>query len=293
MQRRSACAPGKKWRIIEADCFEALPRLAANSIDSIITDPPYGIGACGREWDRPARLAAACTSSRKRPSGAPPNERFQAFSRAWASACLPALKPGGHLAAFAAPRTFHRLTCGLEEAGYEVRDVLMWLQGQGYPATRVLPDGLGTGLKPAWEPIVLARKPLHRSLTDNLAIHRTGALRIDDCRIALAQDESPAARRAKGEGSQQAPPAAGRRTCCSLTTQRVAPRNASRAAQSASSATGSASSTPPRRHAASARQAARSCPAASFRPTRSANATNSSAPKTPSPTSTQPSSRSR
>ncbi len=72
------------------------------------------------------------------------------------------LKPGGHLAAFAAPRTAHRLTCGLEEAGFEIRDVLMWLQGQGYPATR-------TALKPAWEPIILARKPLDRTLGQTLA----------------------------------------------------------------------------------------------------------------------------
>ncbi len=93
----------------------------------------------------------------------PSSARFQTvLSAKWSSACLHGLKPGGHLAAFAAPSTAHRLACGLEEAGFELRDVLMWLQGQGYPATRVLPSGWGTGLKPAYEPILLARKPLAR-----------------------------------------------------------------------------------------------------------------------------------
>lgn len=108
------------------------------------------------------------------------------------------LKPGGHLAAFAAPRTAHRLTCGLEEAGFEIRDVLMWLQGQGYPATRVLPNGQGTGLKPAWEPIVLARKPVDGTLDQTLAEHGTGALNIDACRIELGQEDMAKEGRAHG-----------------------------------------------------------------------------------------------
>jgi hypothetical protein len=120
----------------------ALKKLDADTVDAIITDPPYGIGVNGMEWDRPARVNAAAAGKRsRRPPTDDPLDRFQQFSREWSQACMIGLKPGGHLAAFAAPRTAHRLTCGLEEAGFEIRDVLMWLQGQGFPSTRVLPTG--------------------------------------------------------------------------------------------------------------------------------------------------------
>jgi DNA modification methylase len=201
MTRRPSCIQRPTWTVTHADCFEALQSLDADTVDAVITDPPYGIGVNGRDWDRPARLgpAAAGGKRRRRPPTENPLHRFQQFSCEWGRACLGALKPGGHLAAFAAPRTAHRLTCGLEEAGYEIRDVLMWLQGQGYPATRVLPDGQGTGLKPAWEPIVLARKPIEGTLDQNLAKHRTGAMNIDACRIELTQEDSPQEGRAHGQ----------------------------------------------------------------------------------------------
>jgi site-specific DNA-methyltransferase (adenine-specific) len=199
MQRRPNTR-ARRWQIKQADCFDALPKLDADTVDAIITDPPYGIGVNGMQWDRPARLDPATPVGKRRRRGScqNPNQSFQAFSREWSSACLHSLKPGGHIAAFAAPRTAHRLTCGLEEAGLEVRDVLMWLQGQGYPATRVLPAGLGTGLKPSWEPIVLARKPLNGTLDHNLAQHRTGAMNIDACRIALSPYDCPEEGRSHG-----------------------------------------------------------------------------------------------
>jgi site-specific DNA-methyltransferase (adenine-specific) len=176
------------WQIKHADCFKALPTLDAASVDVVITDPPYGINANNMRWDRPSTLDPTRASGR-RASSADPSSAFPAFSAQWSAEALRVLKPGGHLAAFAAPRTFHLLARGLEEAGFEIRDVLMWLQGQGYPATVVLPDGLGTGLKPAWEPIMLARRPLEGSIEHNLAEHGTGAMNIDACRIELsAQD---------------------------------------------------------------------------------------------------------
>jgi site-specific DNA-methyltransferase (adenine-specific) len=188
-----------RWKITQANCLDELPRLDADTIDAIITDPPYGIAASGMKWDRPTRLnTATADTKRRRPPTEHPNTPFQLFSREWSSACLHTLKPGGHLAAFAAPRTAHRLACGLEEAGLEIRDVLMWLQGQGYPGTRVLPGGRGTGLKPAWEPIILARKPLDGSLDRNLAKHGTGAMNIDACRIALSQQDCPTEGRVRG-----------------------------------------------------------------------------------------------
>lgn len=199
MTRRPSCSRPSTWTVTHADCFDVLPALDADTVDAIITDPPYGIAVNGMEWDRPARLDPTSPGSkRRRQPTENPNDRFQEFSRAWSSACIHSLKPGGHLAAFAAPRTSHRLTCGLEEAGFEIRDVLMWLQGQGYPATRVLPDGQGTGLKPAWEPIVLARKPLDGTLDHNLAQHQTGAMNIDACRIALTAEDTTAESRPHG-----------------------------------------------------------------------------------------------
>jgi DNA modification methylase len=181
----------RRWRIEHADCLLALPKLDAASVDALITDPPYGINFHGMAWDRPAKLDPARVPGRHRRPNTNPIEAFQEFSRQWSSAALHGLKPGGHLAAFAAPRTVHRLACGLEEAGFELRDVLMWIQGQGYPATRVLSGGRGTGLKPAYEPIILARKPLDRSLDHNLSAHGTGALNIDACRVEASPQDCP------------------------------------------------------------------------------------------------------
>ena len=114
------------------------------SVDCVITDPPYGIGFDGMRWDNAKKLDPA------RPPGqyhsrTSPSTAFQSSAREWASECLRVLKPGGHLAAFGATRTAHRLACGLEEAGFEIRDTLMWIQGQGFPASRALPKGRGTG----------------------------------------------------------------------------------------------------------------------------------------------------
>jgi DNA modification methylase len=92
------------------------------------------------------------------------------------------LKPGGHMLAFSAPRMFHRLVSGVEDAGLEVRDQLLWLS-QGLPKSRRLPGGLGTTLKPAYEPILLARAPLQGNVAGNLATFGTGALNIDATRI--------------------------------------------------------------------------------------------------------------
>jgi site-specific DNA-methyltransferase (adenine-specific) len=186
---RRASRP-RRWQIKNADCLKALPTLDAASVDVVITDPPYGINFNNMRWDRPSALDPAHKPGRRTPN-ADPSSAFQSFSAQWSAECLRVLKPGGHLAAFAAPRTFHLLARGLEEAGLELRDVLMWIQGQGYPATSVLPGGLGTGLKPAWEPIMLARRPLDGSTEHNLAEHGTGAMNIDACRVELSAQDCP------------------------------------------------------------------------------------------------------
>jgi site-specific DNA-methyltransferase (adenine-specific) len=106
------------------------------------------------------------------------------------------LKPGGHLLSFAATRTYHRMTCGLEDAGFEIRDTLAWMFGSGFPKSLNLDgewDGWGTALKPAFEPIALARKPLAGTVARNVSEHGTGALNVDGCRIKFASEEDQAA----------------------------------------------------------------------------------------------------
>jgi site-specific DNA-methyltransferase (adenine-specific) len=116
-------------------------------------------------------------------------ESFTTWAWEWARECRRVLKPGGHLVAFGAPRTFHRLVVGIEEAGLEIRDSLLWLYGSGMPKGRRLPNGQSTALKPAYEPIVLARRACNGSVTNNVALHGTGALNVGAARVIGAQQE--------------------------------------------------------------------------------------------------------
>ena len=146
------------------DCLTVLPTLDPESVDAIVTDPPYGLRFMGKDWDHGV-----------------PGAHF------WTEV-LRAAKPGAHLLAFGGPRTHHRLMCAIEDAGWEIRDVLMWLYGSGFPKSHNGPWG-GTALKPAWEPIIMARKPLAGTVAANVAAHSTGGLNIDGCRI-MAGGES-------------------------------------------------------------------------------------------------------
>lgn len=209
-------------KILEGDCLSVMPTLDADSIDAVICDPPYGLKFMGKEWDH----------------GVPGVPFWEAANRV--------AKPGAYLLAFGGTRTHHRLTCAIEDAGWELRDCLMWLYGSGFPkshdiskaidraagATREvlgqgvhgkgsysqkmskqsgfrpyhagLPsennggtheitapntdaarqwEGWGTALKPAWEPVILARKPIIGTVAANVQEHGTGALNIDGCRI--------------------------------------------------------------------------------------------------------------
>lgn len=216
-------------RLIFGDCIAKMRALPANSIDAIVTDPPYGLGFMGKAWD-----------------DLPP-------SLPWARECLRVLKPGGHLLAFGGTRTWHRLAVAVEDAGFEMRDSIAWLYGSGFPksldvskaidkaagATREVvgsklgqpgysltngngdhrtysrglgntgsgeaecaitapatPDaerwqGWGTALKPAFEPIVVARKPLAGTVAGNVLAHGTGALNVDGCRVGVDLAREP------------------------------------------------------------------------------------------------------
>ncbi len=171
-------APQERWSVLEADALDALAKMPDDSVDAVVTDPPYGISFHDEAWDGSA-IRRAVAGEEHLSTG----EVFERWTIRWASECRRVLKPGGHLLAFAAPRMMHRLVSGVEDAGLEVRDQLLWLNAQGLPKSRKLPGGLGTTLKPAYEPILLARKPLDGNVTDNLELFGTGALNIDAARI--------------------------------------------------------------------------------------------------------------
>ena len=287
--------------IYHGDCIEVLRGLPDASVDSVVTDPPYGLEFMGKDWDRfgkprdprtagrsgegavvggaavkadggklGARVSFGgkrsttwrCDSCHKRdqfrahsakvpdcqgtwrlevidPDAPSPLLGFQLWSQEWAAECLRVLKPGGHLLAFGGTRTWHRLAVAVEDAGFEVRDSIAWLYGSGFPKSldvskaidkaagaerevvgigkyanrgRVpsgsqvdvghsasstvtapaTPDaarwsGWGTALKPAFEPVVVARKPLTGTVAANVLEHGVGGLNIDGCRIEGGQ----------------------------------------------------------------------------------------------------------
>jgi len=157
------------------DCLEVMAAMPDASVDAVVTDPPYGIGFMGLAFDVSV-----------------PGDAF-------AQQAYRVLKPGGHLIAFAATRTIHRLTTALEDAGFEVRDQIGWIQWQGFPKSLDVSKaieakrwhGFGTGLKPAFEPCILVRKPLAGTVAENVLQHGTGALNIDGCRFAYGDPAWP------------------------------------------------------------------------------------------------------
>ena len=193
-------------KLINNDCIAAMKEMADDSVDSIVTDPPYELGFMGKSWDA---------------SGI-------AFNiEVWQEA-LRVLKPGGHLLAFSGSRTYHRMTVAIEDAGFEIRDQIQWIYGSGFPKSLDVSkaidkqegiwrgragavttengsmsganfertpkeppvtefakqwQGGGTALNPAHEPIVLARKPLIGTVAANVLTHGTGGLNIDGSRV--------------------------------------------------------------------------------------------------------------
>jgi site-specific DNA-methyltransferase (adenine-specific) len=144
------------------NCLDILRTMPDCSIDAVVTDPPYGLSFMGKRWDYDV------------PS-----------TEIWAE-CLRVLKPGGYLLAFAGTRTQHRMAVRIEDAGFEIRDMLAWMYGSGFPKSHNLDgehQGWGTALKPAMEPITMARKPFKATVAQNVQEWGTGAINIDGCRI--------------------------------------------------------------------------------------------------------------
>lgn len=250
--------------VYNGDCVAVLSEMADNSVDAVVTDPPYGLNFMGKSWDSPSMLGQMATGDEQRGAYAyggthsrgyadNDNQKFQAWSTVWASECLRVLKPGGHLISFGGTRTWHRLAVAIEDAGFEMRDSLAWLYGSGFPkshdvgkaidklagakrtdgarewsggqrsggimgenqgtqtrtiyTTPATPeaeqwDGWGTALKPAFEPIVLARKPLaEKTIAKNVLTHGTGAINIDASRVGTETRINPAAGNKPGGAS--------------------------------------------------------------------------------------------
>lgn len=156
-------------QILVGDCLDLLRQMPDNSVDSVVTDPPYGLSFMGKKWDYDV----------------PATEIWEE--------CLRVLKPGGHLLAFAGTRTQHRMAVRIEDAGFEIRDMIAWVYGSGFPKSHNLGGshlGWGTALKPALEPITVARKPFPGTVAANVIAHGTGALNIDRCRVKTVDDTS-------------------------------------------------------------------------------------------------------
>ncbi|WP_241775313.1 DNA-methyltransferase [Pseudomonas corrugata] len=144
-----------------------------NSVDSVVTDPPYGLSFMGKKWDYDVPAVEV-----------------------WVE-CLRVLKPGGHLLAFAGTRTQHRMAVRIEDAGFEIRDMIAWVYGSGFPKSRNIGndvdgmDGWGTALKPALEPVTVARKPLIGTVAANVLAFGTGAINVDACRVGTESTLRP------------------------------------------------------------------------------------------------------
>jgi DNA methylase len=164
--------------LYRGDALQVLRALPAAGVDALVTDPPAGIAFMGREWD---------TFS----VGRRAREAFVDWLTDVMAECRRLLRPGAHALVWAIPRTSHWTATAIEDAGFEVRDVVHHLFAQGFPKSRDVGEGRGTGLKPAAEHWILARKPLAEpSVAANLLAHNVGALHIDACRIPSGADHA-------------------------------------------------------------------------------------------------------
>ena len=176
--------------IINGDCIEEMQKLIddGKQVDSVVTDPPYHLTSIverfGKEGSAPA----------KDKDGAFQRQSVGFMGKEWDGGDIAfrsdtwklaydLLKPGGHLLAFSASRNYHRMAVAIEDAGFEIRDQIMWIYGSGFPKSLNLGDGWGTALKPAHEPIVMAKKRLEGTNKQNKDKYGTGGINIDECRI--------------------------------------------------------------------------------------------------------------
>ena len=177
--------------LLNDDCLVAMQKLIDDGVqvDSIVTDPPYHLQSIvdrfGKEDSAPAQHGTdgAFARASKGFMGKEWDGGDIAFRQETWELALKLLKPGGHLLAFSASRNYHRMAVAIEDAGFEIRDQIMWIYGSGFPKSLNLGDGWGTALKPAHEPIVMARKFIEGTNKNNREKYGTGGINIDGCRI--------------------------------------------------------------------------------------------------------------
>ena len=176
--------------VYNGDCLEVMDKIDKCSVDSVVTDPPYHLTSIvkrfGKEGSAPAQFGTdgAFARASKGFMGKEWDGGDIAFQVETWRKCYELLKPGGHLIAFSGSRTYHRMAVAIEDAGFEIRDQCIWIYGSGFPKSHNVGNGWGTALKPAHEPMVLARKPLsEKSVAQNVDKFGTGAINIDACRI--------------------------------------------------------------------------------------------------------------
>jgi len=184
-------------RAIHGDSREVLKTLADDSVDSCVCDPPYSLQSIVKRFGASGAAPAKGNAAYIRASSGFMGQKWDTGETAhdpdfWREVYR-VLKPGAHVVAFGGTRTFHRLVCAIEDAGFEVRDLISWIFGSGFPKSHNVGNGWGTALKPALEPITLARKPIAGTVAQNVAEHGTGAINVDGCRVSYDQDApSPA-----------------------------------------------------------------------------------------------------
>ena len=183
--------------IINGDCIEEMQKLIDDGVqvDSVVTDPPYHLQSIvdrfGKEGSAPAQHGTdgAFARASKGFMGKEWDGGDIAFRKETWELAHKLLKPGGYLLAFSASRNYHRMAVAIEDAGFEIRDQIMWIYGSGFPKSHNLGDGWGTALKPAHEPIVMARKSIEGTNKNNREKYGTGGINIDGCRVEFSDND--------------------------------------------------------------------------------------------------------
>jgi len=164
----------------------------ADSFDSCVCDPPYALASIVKRFGKDGSAAAVGNGAFMRASSGFMGEKWDtgdtAFDPDFWREVYRVLKPGAHLISFGGTRTYHRMACAIEDAAFEIRDQIGWLFGSGFPKSHDAGNGWGTALKPAWEPICFARKPLIGTVAANVLAHGTGAINVDACRVETEED---------------------------------------------------------------------------------------------------------
>ena len=181
--------------LLNGDCIEQMQKLKdeGKQIDSVVTDPPYHLTSIveryGKEGSAPAKDKDGLYQRQARGfMGKEWDGGDIAFRTDTWKLAYDLLKPGGHLLAFSASRNYHRMAVAIEDAGFEIRDQIMWIYGSGFPKSLNLGDGWGTALKPAHEPIVMAKKFIEGTNKNNREKYGTGGINIDGCRIETEEN---------------------------------------------------------------------------------------------------------